>query len=101
MLNRPIKPCELKNYPSIIPDFVFNAFNELITENYINGEAIFTRYDVTERIMKLNSTQEHYANEWLRVSPYYVRAGWAVDITRSPTTWKGLKQELYKFTSVS
>ena len=78
---------------SSIPDYVFQAFNELLCENFVGSAGtIIYQYDVIKRIVALypydndNYTQEDkdvvtnslFTNHWLDVEKFYEKAGWDV-----------------------
>lgn len=63
------------------PPEVFEAFNELITENFSGGEAHVRQDAVVERILaKLPDVKSGmvFAKGWLNVEQAYQREGWVV-----------------------
>lgn len=84
---KPITPKQALNLKQeSIPDFVFEAFNQLITENISNGRASVKQKDVVSRIKQLKSaafedidSQFIYSRGWLDVEPHYRKAGWKVE----------------------
>jgi hypothetical protein len=91
-MTKPITPKEaLKNKGSHIPDFVIEAFNQLITENFDGHSAIIDQEDALERICErmvdVPDLTEAPASEkrtaifehgWLDVEPLFRKAGWRV-----------------------
>lgn len=78
---RPIKPSEVPDAKaSRMPDGVFEAFNELIVENWSDGQARVSQKDAVERIAdKVRCTREEvYSKNWLDVEDIYRKAGWLV-----------------------
>ena len=61
------------------PDAVFEAFNEIITANCINGRAAFTVNDVV-KLMVLKGIKKLYIfdKRWLDIEEVYTKAGWKV-----------------------
>ena len=70
-----------------IPDFVIEAFNELIAENFNNGSSTFTVKDVKQRIAeKIGSQSETLGGKpvgikshWLDIEPIFESKGWKVE----------------------
>jgi hypothetical protein len=60
---------------------VFDAFNELIAENYSGGRAAFKQSDAVARIkQKLNCEEgEIFRRGWLNVEAAYRKEGWVVE----------------------
>lgn len=79
-----IKPKEIALAKSrYFPDFVLQAFNELIAEKFTNGSATVKQCDVIARMVKLAASEEVsrntiFANGWLNVEEIYREAGWKV-----------------------
>ena len=79
-----------KTRKSSIPDYVFQAFNELLAENFFNVGTIIYQHEVLKRIISLcpytvkteedkeNITNSLFVNHWLDVEKFYERAGWEV-----------------------
>lgn len=66
---------------SIIPDEVFDAFNELIVEKIdLHGSVTVMQDDVVEKIInKLGcNRQDIFDKHWLDVEKIYQAAGWVV-----------------------
>lgn len=79
---RPIKPSEVPDAKvSRIPDGVFEAFNELIVENWSNDRARVNQKDAVERIAdKVQCLrQDVFDKGWLDVEDIYRKAGWLVE----------------------
>lgn len=63
------------------PDFVVEAFNELIKQGHDRPVIRIEQEDAIMRIMSLNpevTREEIFDNHWLDVENYYRRAGWRV-----------------------
>ena len=73
---------------SSIPDYVFQAFNELLAENFFNVGTIVYQHEVLKRILSLypsiiendkdSIVNSLSVNHWLDVEKFYERAGWEV-----------------------
>ena len=76
---KPISPNEIK-LEKTLPDDVISSFNELIIENYRNGESSFKAKDIVEKIsIKMNiSSASVYEKHFLDVESLYVKNGWKV-----------------------
>jgi hypothetical protein len=81
---KPIRPSEIK-LEETFPDEVISSFNELITENYRNGESSFKSKDVIARIkQKLGTSDEViYQSNFLDVESLYRKNGWKVKYEQS------------------
>lgn len=79
-----IKPEEVQGArATIIPDFIFQAFNEMIVENWSGGQSIFTQDAVIEKICNIAGkenayTIELFSKKYLDVEPYFRDIGWEV-----------------------
>lgn len=71
----------------VIPDFVLEAFNFLISQNYSNGRSTVSQPIVVDKIIELSGKTGDEAKEvrsliyssgWLDVEPIYEKAGWRV-----------------------
>lgn len=70
-----------------IPDFVIEAFNELIAEKFDGKEARITITEATQRIKKKEFEYhghdrlllESFNKEWLNVEEVYRKNGWKVE----------------------
>ncbi len=86
-MTKPVTPQEaLKLKESKIPDYVFAAFNELISENIVHGRAKVNQPKVVERIIREAKElgidllrSDIYSNGWLDVEDVYRKAGWKVE----------------------
>ena len=71
-----------------IPDFVFEAFNNLLIKNYDDYCVILHVKDVTEEIIKVCTIpggifeDDIYKNGWLNVEYEYRRNEWDVEYER-------------------
>ena len=73
---------------SSIPDYVFQAFNELLAENFYDVGTIIYQHEVLKRILSLypsiiendkdSIVNSLFINHWLDVEKFYERAGWKV-----------------------
>jgi hypothetical protein len=70
----------------IIPEFVFQAFNDMVTKKLEGRCAYFLEKDVVAQILvtaqaaEFPTTKEAiYANNWLDVEDVYRKAGWTVE----------------------
>jgi hypothetical protein len=81
MTVNPITPEEAhEKKASTIPDFVIEAFNELIAENFNGKSSTVGQSDVIDRITTKNSIERHviFRNNWLDVESVYEQSGWSV-----------------------
>jgi len=87
----PITPSEaIEKKQQIVPEFVFEAFNELIARNLSGGYATVKQDDVVALILKkMNSVSvtwegmgedraRIFDEHWLDIEPLYKKAGWVV-----------------------
>ena len=81
MATKPITPKEVVSKKvSTIPDEIFEAFNELIVENFDGHTACFTEKSIIARIVKKGiSSKKAYDNHWLDIEEIYEKAGWKVE----------------------
>ena len=95
-MTKPIKPSEVtKTKYQILPNEVFEAFNELIAKDYSNGLARVGQQEVVNLIKsKLNiSSKEVYCNNYLDIEEIYEDAGWDVSYDKPgfnesyPASW--------------
>lgn len=95
---KPIKPGEVsKKKKQDIPDAVFEAFNELITENYNNGVAKIYTKDIVARITaKGFNRNEIFKKGWLDIEDIYDNAGWTVEYDHPG--WDENYEEHFTFT---
>ena len=73
---------------SSIPDYVFQAFNELLAENFYDVGTIIYQHEVLKRIINLypsiiendkdSIVNSLFVNHWLDIEKFYQRAGWEV-----------------------
>lgn len=81
-MSAPIKPSEVAaKRVATIPPEVFEAFNELIVENFLVSTATVVQNKVVERILaKLPQVTrgEIFEKGWLEVEGAYRKAGWSV-----------------------
>lgn len=67
----------------IIPSFVFDAFNSLLSEKYNEKEITITQDEVIDRILAYSNDDELrretiFEHKWLDVEPLYEQHGWKV-----------------------
>ena len=77
----PIRPGDIDGFrTSSIPPFVFDAFNELIEENYSDGEALVKQDKAIAAITKRmkGGRDAIFENFWLCVEGAYRKEGWWV-----------------------
>ena len=90
---------------SSIPDYVFQAFNELLAENFYDVGTIIYQHEVLKRIISLypsiieddkdSIVNSLFVNNWLDVEKFYERAGWEVTFYK-PTYYEDF-DPYYKF----
>ncbi len=81
---KPIKPSEVVDLKkNLFPDFVIEAFNELIAKNFRNKESTFKQSEVVKLILEKSTTNicqnDIYENSWLDVEDAYRSEGWSVE----------------------
>ena len=75
---KPSEVVELKK--NIIPQEVFDAFNELIAKNWDGHSATVLQDDVAALIIsKFASPVNPYAEHWLDIEDIYRNEGWIVE----------------------
>jgi hypothetical protein len=81
---RPIKPNQVaKQKKADFPDAVFEAFNELIAEDFAGKTARVGQKEVVELMAKKGlNRNEIYKKGWLNIEETYEKAGWEVDYDR-------------------
>jgi hypothetical protein len=72
---QPVLPNHIKDKHTIIPPFVFDVFNQLISEKWNNTEAIVVQSEVIKRLEDLFL---EFDFGWLDVEDYYRDVGWNV-----------------------
>ena len=90
---------------SSIPDYVFQAFNELLAENFAEYGTIIYQHEVLKRIIYLypsiiendkdSIVNSLFVNHWLDIEKFYQRAGWEVTFHK-PTYYEDF-DPYYKF----
>lgn len=91
-MSGPIKPKEVQSKKtSSIPEEVFEAFNELIVEQWNGSSSNFTLREVADlAVTKLKANEEYasitrqdlYDRKWLDVEPAFRKAGWKVNFDK-------------------
>lgn len=78
---RPINPKEIVGKKlEMIPNEVFEAFNELIAQNFNNGEAVVSQREVLALMVSKGLNQGLiYKNGWLDIEDVYRKEGWTVE----------------------
>ena len=90
---------------SSIPDYVFQAFNELLAENFYDVGTIIYQHEVLKRIINIypyiieddkdSIVNSLFVNNWLDVEKFYERSGWEVTFYK-PTYYEDF-DPYYKF----
>jgi hypothetical protein len=67
----------------MIPDFVIAAFNDLLSENYVDGETVIKQNDAISRILQYSDNDELtretiFKKRWLDIESLYRKNGWEV-----------------------
>lgn len=78
----PISPDEVHGRKlEAIPQQVFEAFNELIAQNFSHGAATVRQKTVVDNIIDRMgcSREEIYNKHWLDIEDLYRNAGWKVE----------------------
>jgi hypothetical protein len=75
-----IKPISPEDLVMLVPDFVIEAVNELIIENWNGREARITQDSIIGRIISKESISrdEIYRRNLLNFEPIFEEAGWEV-----------------------
>lgn len=73
----PIKPSQVDK-TKFIPEFVFDAFNELIVKHYIQGVARINLQEVKRLIKSKIENGREIESWWLNVEDAYEESGWEV-----------------------
>lgn len=81
--NRPITPKEVAEYKvHSTPGFVFDAFNVLISANFVGGSAIVLTKNVVKEILLRSpgrlTENDIFEKGWLNIEEAYHAAGWKV-----------------------
>lgn len=89
---KPIRPDEVKPKKPVIPDFVVEAFNELIKDKWNEriGRAIVKQEEAVQKILeKVPQNEENpfkrsdiFKNHYLDVEDLYRECGWVVKYTK-------------------
>ena len=75
---KPIKPSEVVSAKgATIPDFVIEAFNAEIAEQWSGSSAVVRQDAVVRRVKAANDAVE-FDYKWLNVEPLYRVEGWSV-----------------------
>jgi hypothetical protein len=97
-MTKPIKPEEIVDkFLNSIPEFVFEVFNKLIVKNYNPNTKSSTvlQKDVIAELIQHDLTRESiYANHYLDVENFYVKAGWRV-LYEKPVGYAGESFDAY------
>lgn len=90
---KPIRPDQVKNV-EFFPDFVLEAFNELIQQNFNGSRSIFDQNDAIEMILSKTRLQRKiddqpeltratiFKNGWLDIENVYRKEGWKVEFDK-------------------
>ena len=89
---KPIRPDEVKPKKPVIPDFVVEAFNELIQDKWDErrGRAIVKQEEAVQKILEKAPQNEEnpfkrsdiFENHYLDVEDLYREYGWVVKYTK-------------------
>jgi len=99
---KPITPNEVVSHKAhvVIPDYVFEAFNYLISKNFRNGSATVTQNEVVKHIIAARHetiTSDYlFINHFLDVEDVYREAGWKVEYDKP--AYCETYQAVFKFT---
>lgn len=80
----PITPNEVEAKKlEVIPDFVFEAFNEVIAKNFRGSEALVKQEEAMESLLRHIPYEDKsrgmiFMNHWLDIEDAYRVAGWVV-----------------------
>ena len=79
-----IEPISPDDVVKAVPEFVIDAFNQLIQEKWRGGKATIELKEVKQRISKLGElgNPNLVNNDWLDVEPLYEAKGWKVTFSR-------------------
>lgn len=98
---KPIRPEEI-NVEDAFPDFVLEAFNNIITQHYRNGSSSFKDKEVVAEIIKMSEMKgnpvtkgEIYEQDWLSVEEVYAKFGWSIN--RDSPGWSERGDSTFKF----
>ena len=74
----------LKKRVGTIPDYVIDAFNDLLTENYQEDETIIEQEDIIRKILEYSTDDELtretiFKKHYLDIENLYRNNGWEVD----------------------
>jgi len=77
---KPIRPEDVgEGKWELFPDAVIEAFNELITENFVNGSATVKQGDAVKRMVEKGLDRKEINDKgWLNVEEAFKLAGWDV-----------------------
>lgn len=89
--SKPLSPTEaVELHSGNIPDFVIDAFNELIIKELSvtgHGVSAIVRQDkVVELCRKKLKGEEVFSFDWLNIEPIFRSVGWKVDYVKSDYT---------------
>lgn len=77
----PITPNEIMdNLVNIIPDFVIQSVNNILTKKFRGNRISITLKEVETEILKISNTtsKEIYDNKWYDFESIYIKNGWEV-----------------------
>lgn len=69
------------------PDFVIQAFNEAIQENFRGSYSTFDQNKIMDKILSFRpdlNRQDVWDNKWMDVEEFYRKEGWKVTYTKGP-----------------
>jgi beta-lactam-binding protein with PASTA domain len=81
MTIKPISPNEIsEKKKQSFPDAVLEAFNEIIAQNYSNGQSIVKQEDVVKLMVKKGVKRaDIFGMHYLDIEPVYEAQGWKVE----------------------
>lgn len=98
---KPITPQQaLENIEKAFPDFVIEAVNNCINQNYFGKPSFTIKQDeIMKEILRLapkgTTRQEVFDKHWMDFEEVYRKAGWKV--TYDSPSWDENYDEFYKF----
>lgn len=91
-----IKPDEVVQARTELPNAVFDVFNDLIVEKFNGNYARVLQKDVEERLVDRGFVKsELYSHHWMDVEDAYKQAGWSV--IHDQPIWRATYDAYYEF----
>jgi hypothetical protein len=97
----PIKPSEMaQKKQEVIPDIVFETFNELITLAFRNGSAIVFQKEIADLLVERGlDRKEIFDKGWLNIEDSYKAVGW--DVYYDKPAYNETYEATFKFTDAT